>query len=403
MKVGVFLGDEPLVSGGAYTFENEILQSLINFSAVTNHSFVIFTNANKSLENTLYPNISVISLNPIFKIKVISKFWGTAIGILKKLRYPKSQFRIVNPLEPLILKSGVEIVWNLTPLCATLEIPYITIVWDLQHRLQPYFPEVSRDGEWDHRERVYGMRLRRAAVIITGTAVGKAEIERFYQVSSDRIKILPYPTPRFALEAPPDNNKQEVLAKYKIPEGYLFYPAQFWPHKNHVGLLRAIQLLREQYNLVFPIVFVGSDQQNQEYIQNLVAQFDLSQQVYFLGFVPQEDLIMLYRYAFALTFVTFFGPDNLPPLEAFALGCPVVASNVSGAEEQLENAALLVDPKDPMQIAAAIKSLHDDPVLRNTIVQRGLERSSRFTGKDFVKGIFAILDEFEPIRRCWDR
>ncbi|MFM6269445.1 MAG: glycosyltransferase, partial [Dolichospermum sp.] len=53
----------------------------------------------------------------------------------------------------------------------------------------------------------------------------------------------------------------------------------------------------------------------------------------------------LYINAFSLAFMSFFGPDNLPPLEAMALGCPVIASKVSGSEEQLGNNALLVNPK----------------------------------------------------------
>ncbi len=240
----------------------------------------------------------------------------------------------------------------------------------------------------------------RAAAVITGTEAGKAEIEYFYQVPKERIKILPHPTPAFALNASADDGKQ-VLIKYSIPENYLFYPAQFWPHKNHAGLLQAVRLLRDKYQLVFPVVFVGSDKGNQSYIRQRVAELGLSAQVHFLGFVPQEDLISLYRKAFALTYLTFFGPENLPPLEAFALGCPVVASQVPGAQEQFGNAALLVDPKDPEQIALAIKSLYEDHTLRHTLIQRGLERALKWTGEDYVKGVFSILDEFEPIRCCW--
>jgi glycosyltransferase involved in cell wall biosynthesis len=111
----------------------------------------------------------------------------------------------------------------------------------------------------------------------------------------------------------------------------------------------------------------------------------------------------LYRNALALTYVTFFGPENLPPLEAFALGCPVIASNVSGAQEQLGDAAMLVDPKDEEQIANAIKLVHDDLHVRRTLVERGIHRASKWTGEDFVRSVFSILDEFEPIRRCWGR
>jgi len=125
--------------------------------------------------------------------------------------------------------------------------------------------------------------------------------------------------------------------------------------------------------------------------------------VHFLGFVPHDEFVWLYRHALALVYVTLCGPENMPPLEAFALGCPVVASRVAGAEEQLGNAALLVDPKSPKHVAEAIKAVHDDAELRHLLTQRGRERAPKWRGQDFVRGVFSVLDEFEPIRRCWGR
>jgi len=100
--------------------------------------------------------------------------------------------------------------------------------------------------------------------------------------------------------------------------------------------------------------------------------------------------------------VSYFGPENLPPLEAFALGCPVIAANVSGATEQLGDAALLVDPSRPETIADAIQSVNTDPAMREKLVTRGRVRAQSWTAADFVRGVFSILDEFEMVRRCWD-
>ena len=77
----------------------------------------------------------------------------------------------------------------------------------------------------------------------------------------------------------------------------------------------------------------------------------------------------------------------------------MIASNVQGAAEQLGDAAVLVDPKDPKEIALAVKELHDDVTWRQTLIQRGLERARRFTAEDFVNGILAILNDFEGVGR----
>ena len=392
MRVGLIFREGKPELGGGYTFSREIFQSILNFCSTSSHTFVIFSTKHH-IDSSLFvsSHLQHISLHPTPKTRFQYKFTEYQNAVLKKLRDPRVKFKIEDWYPNFILNSlqsnGIDIIWELGLDCLTMEVPYITTVWDLQHRLQSYFPEVSVKGEWDNREKPFATKFRRSAFIFTGTEVGKAEIEKFYQVPAERIKVLPLPTPQFALDTPPEDGKQ-IFKKYNLPEGYLFYPAQFWSHKNHAGLLLAVKWLKDKYELVFPVVLSGSDKGNKEYIRQMADELNLCQQVHFLGFVPQEDLISLYRNAFALTFVTFFGPDNLPPLEAFALGCPVVASKVSGAEEQLGDAALLVDPKDPQQIALAIKSLWDDLTLRQTLVQRGLERATKWTGKDYVKGVF---------------
>jgi glycosyltransferase involved in cell wall biosynthesis len=187
----------------------------------------------------------------------------------------------------------------------------------------------------------------------------------------------------------------------RVVEGdYLFYPAQFWPHKNHVNLLHALRLLRDR-GLDLSLALTGSDKGNLPFIRDTAARLGLTPHVRWLGFVTNDQLISLYRHAAALTYVTFFGPENLPPLEAFAAGCPVVASDVAGAREQLADAALLVDPRRPEEIAAAVERLRADPTLRAALIERGFERARRSTPAGFVAAVIAWLDDFEGVRRNW--
>jgi glycosyltransferase involved in cell wall biosynthesis len=137
------------------------------------------------------------------------------------------------------------------------------------------------------------------------------------------------------------------------------------------------------------------------HIKEMVEELDLSNQVHFLGFVPQCDMPDLYQNAFALSYTSFFGPDNLPPLEAMSFGCPVIAAAVSGAEEQLGDAALLVDPKQPEEIAGAIKSLYEDSSLRQRLIDNGLIRANQWTVNDYVQEIITAIDDIEAIRRTW--
>jgi glycosyltransferase involved in cell wall biosynthesis len=408
MRVALFLkrGLET-DAGGTYSFERDLLIALNQFESNSQHTFFVFGWSKEApreiLNSQRIKYIYFLSLAHSTR-KIYHKI--PKIGISKKLRsIGKKVFDLKfeeNNILKTLQKNEIDITWNWGVNCPVHDIPYITTVWDLQHRLQPYFPEIA--PKWDEEESFYRETLGKASYIITGTNVGKAEVENFYQVPSNRIKVLPFATPHFSLNAQ-FKEKSEIFLKYNlstfIADEYLFYPASFLTHKNHANLLLSVKYLKDEFDINFSIVFGGADYGNLEYIMSLSDKLGLENQTFFLGFIPQEDLASFYRHAFALTFVSLHGPDNLPPLEAFAIGCPVVASNVSGAEEQLGDAALLVNAKDPKQIALAIKSLVDDRNLRQMLIQRGLSRALQWTGQDYIEGICSILDEFASIRRCW--
>src|SRR5439155_4907404 len=141
--------------------------------------------------------------------------------------------------------SNIDLVWFLHPGYLPVPVPYLATVWDLQHRRQPFFPEVSTTGwTWEARELAYRSSLPRAARIITGTEAGKDEIIAFYGVSPDNIVVVPMPVAQAGLPED-DGNRIDVRAKYGLRREFLFYPAQFWPHKNHVNLLLALDLLKK--------------------------------------------------------------------------------------------------------------------------------------------------------------
>lgn len=385
MRVGVLSPIAPEGIGGGYTFEQEIFQRLLELAPGSKHELVIFENFRGSKTGNRSPNFKYVPLT-----RPLSDYL-----VLRKRRFPWEHKWIDNILR----REKIEFFLNTTFEAVTLSIPFLAIVWDLQHRLQPFFPEVSANGTWERREHFYSQVLQRAAFIIVGTEAGKKEVQRFYGVPDKKIRMLPHPTPAFALEEPATNH--ELLAKYNLPRDYVFYPAQFWSHKNHAAILRAIEHLKRVENWRLPVVFTGSDQGNESSVRQLVEQMQISDQVFFLGHVRRQTLQALYQNALALCYVSFFGPENLPPLEAFGLGCPVIAADVPGASEQLGDAAIRVNPASELEIAQALQLLSRDKAKREELIRRGKERARRFTGRDFAKGLFSLLDEFEPVRRCW--
>jgi glycosyltransferase involved in cell wall biosynthesis len=224
---------------------------------------------------------------------------------------------------------------------------------------------------------------------------------RYFRVEPERLLCLAHPTPAFAQEAalrdPVPRARVDALG---VGSRYLFYPAQFWAHKNHATLLEAVAVLSRDGGEPYELALVGSDKGQLDHAVSVARTAGVSELVHFLGFVETEDVVALYQHAHALTYVSFFGPENLPPLEAFALSCPVVAVDIPGAREQLGDAALLVPPVDATALAGAVRQL-EDPLLRARQVERGGLRAARFTPEGYVQGVIGFLDDFELTRRCW--
>lgn len=372
MKIGLYLYTYDPKLGGGYTFVDSIVNAL---SAIKSHHEVLCFHYG--------------SENPAS---------SASVRWVRLTNTPGKQTD--RPLNDAVLRHGIELVWFITvPIYETVDVPYIFTVWDLMHRAHPCFPEVGVFGgwPWDKREQFYQYILPRAAYVITGNEAGKKDVINYYKISADRVKTLPLPTPDFALR--PIDARAPSGFESRAP--FLFYPAQFWPHKNHVALLLALKILVERDQMNFSIVLTGADKGNMKFVQQTARDLGLDDRVHVLGFVSREELIYLYQNAFALAYPSFFGPDNIPPLEAFALGCPVIAAKVPGAEEQMGDAALFFDPNSEAQLAAKIKELHSQPGVRETLIQRGQARASQWTAKDYVLKIFQIAEEFQSIRRNW--
>jgi glycosyltransferase involved in cell wall biosynthesis len=297
---------------------------------------------------------------------------------------------------------GIDLMWFVSTHYSQVDIPYLCTVFDLEHRRHPFFPEVGAPEYWKATERRYQTMIPRAAYVISGTEAGKRQIVDFYRAEPERVRVVPFPVAPFALR-----QAKEVPANSgNKPAGgrpYLFYPAQFWPHKNHVALLHALKLLKTKYRIDLDLICCGSDKGDLAHVRDTARSLGLENQVHFLGFVPQEELHALYRDAFALVYPSLFGPDNLPPLEAFAIGCPVIAARVAGATEQFADAALLVDPLRDEDIAQAVVRLHEDGGFRRDLIARGKDRIPGLTAQCYVREVVALFDEFEYYRRCWGR
>jgi len=192
-----------------------------------------------------------------------------------------------------------------------------------------------------------------------------------------------------------------VPEKYNLEVPYVFYPAQFWAHKNHVYLLEGLRALEERYDLRVGAIFSGVDQGNLAYIKSYVRNRNLEDRIRFVGFVDNEEIPELYRQSLALVMPSYFGPTNLPPLEAFELGVPVLYSDKAGLREQVGSSALLMDLNDAYSMADHLKNLIDDSQFRMRLVEAGRERLKYYESIDRIEVLMRVLENFRWRRMTW--
>lgn len=268
-------------------------------------------------------------------------------------------------------------------------IPTMIPIFDLMHRYDDRFPELTSEYQW--RERLYRHQCQIAEIILADSKVGKQHIVESYgelrKNLDKRVKVLPFIPPDYIYLA------KECPVKEPLFDKFFFYPAQFWTHKNHKNLVLAALELKKK-GVPVKLIFVGSEQNNKESILKLIDQKGMMEDIRILGYVSNEEMIYLYRHARAMIMPTCLGPTNIPQLEAFELGCPVATSRIYGIPEQVGDAALLFDPDSVEEIASCMERLWTEDALCAQLVQKGKERAEKWGQKQFNERFGEILDTF---------
>jgi glycosyltransferase involved in cell wall biosynthesis len=343
MKIGIFVSGLDQKAGGAFSISHQILRFLSENKIDIGHDLVLITESpfeTSKLQNLVIPGIWRRRLsNLVFGLRTIIRCRGKFVSI------DFNQIR-AHSLSDFLKQADVSVVWAVQPLSGPLSIPYVTTSWDIAHRISPFFPEFSSEsnGEWLRREKSTLQTLQRAMGVVVGTQTGAEEVVVAYGINRSRTWVVPFFAPSYHFEKNSVNrNSDQIL-----------YPAHFWPHKNHRTLILALAEVVRTTSLKPKLVLVGSDKGSMSVIRKLVTELDLDDFVQFTGFVSDLELINLYLSSKFMIYPSLIGPDNLPPLEALAYGCPISVSDIPGAREQLEESSTYFDPRSIEAIANQI-------------------------------------------------
>ncbi len=267
-------------------------------------------------------------------------------------------------------------------LCADLiHFPYQSIIrcslpmifnpHDLQHR---HYPQFFTEDELIWRETVYPVGCRSAQAVVVASQWAKDDVVRQYGIAPEKIHVIPMGAPTEMYETVTEKTLVDVQQRFQLPQTFALYPAQTWAHKNHIRLLKAIQLLRDRHGLTVNLVCTGRQNEFWSTIEKHIRKLRLENQVRFLGFVRPSELRAIYHLAQFVVYPSLFEGAGFPVVEAFREGKAVACSTATSLPEYGGGAVLLFDPASVTSIAEAVRRMATDAELRTALRQRGSER-----------------------------
>jgi glycosyltransferase involved in cell wall biosynthesis len=221
---------------------------------------------------------------------------------------------------------------------------------------------------------------KKASHIITISESSRRDINRLLSVSLDRITVT-YPGVSPLFKQIEFKEVQQTLLRYQIPSPYILSVCTLEPRKNLVRVLEAFTHLKLKYKIPHYLVLVGKRGWLENSIFDTVRRLQLSDFVYFTGYVKDIDLPSIYTGADLFVYPSLYEGFGLPVVEAMSCGTPVITSGVSSLPEVAADAALLVDPKDVSDIASAMMSILDSTQLSISLREKGFERAKLFDWK----------------------
>lgn len=360
MKLGIALVTKPY-AGGAFTYAAFMLEAISKKGEIISEVKAFYTDALWEKYLQRYANI--------YGEQLLGDYFDN-IDILNR-----------SGCDVLLISDQLN--W-----CRDISIPTITPIHDLMHIYEKGkgFPEIEDGDCYINRQWLYSDIYSYSAGILTDSELGRKQVlDQYGRTKEDRVYSLPFSVP-FYLNESYGNGKSHVSGKY------MFYPAQFWKHKNHEILVRAIVKLKKK-GIHVKFVFVGSDKGNLDNIKALISDEGVEDNIEILGFVPDSDMYMLYKNARAMVMPSIFGPTNIPPLEAMYMGCPVAVSNRYAMPEQVGDAGLTFDPYDIEEIADMLEKLWCDDDLCVQLSMKGKRQIEKFSIDVFSARLLSYIED----------
>jgi glycosyltransferase involved in cell wall biosynthesis len=388
-RIGVDLtGLIPGGIGGSETYVRGLIDELQLLDSP--HDFYLFVSPQSQLR-CHNPRFQLV-VNPVEQVR--GRHAGSIVGRFQQKFTGRPLLRTLEDGWQRSMVSEYRLdVW-FAPLTALtpqlLGCPTVITVHDLQHEAMPPF---FSGQERARRSRVYPTSCHSASRIIAISEFVERELNEYFGISQEKVDVVAHGKQAlFSSGSETPGNVADLLSSYRIRKPFCFYPANTYPHKNHVRLLNAFRKIHEQGDNELQLVLTGASQWGESAVASAATDLIAADRVVKLGHIPFEHLPILYQHAEFMVFPSLYEGFGIPLLEAMQSECPVLTTRCGSIPEVAGDAALFVDGEDESSIAAGILRLHQDADLRATLVERGRQQAEKFSYRRCAEQTLATLE-----------
>jgi len=254
--------------------------------------------------------------------------------------------------------------------------PYILTIHDVSYK---YIPEMI---SFKNRFSIFlqlKLNAKRSKKIIAVSESSKKDIIKFFNVNEDKIDVIYEGVDESFRNKVDENKRKTIINKYELPKKFILYVGTYLPHKNLETLLCAFHSLKTNTDIKHKLVLAGKKGKNYSVIAKLISDFNLEKDVLRLGFIPDDDLPVIYNLSELFVFPSLYEGFGLPILEAMSCGVPVLASASSCLPEIGGDAAEYFRPKDIEALGKKIFKIIKNSNLKVELREKGFQRAKLFS------------------------
>ena len=350
MKIGfLFLVSQH--NGGVYQYSLSLLKSLTLNKSVS--EITVYTR-DKSFE---FPGVKIKIINSYNFLFFFSLFLSV-FHIYPKILFKKSELVVSPTYSPLLFLSSCKFVFTL-------------------HDLQElHFPENFSRQVLVWRGYIYKKLSKLTEFIITESSYVKTDIINYLNFNSNRVIVAESP-PIFDYEKV---DEAMVKSKYKIIDGfdYIFFPAQFWKHKNHKRVINAFSNIIKKHRNT-KLIITGRKSREYENIIEQINELSITENMLHLENIDQKDMPYFFKHSILTIAPTLHESISIPVFEAFYFKSPVCASEILAIKDQVSNAGLQFDPTNEESIYKSLDEMLSNNDLRKKFKSKGKKRLEYFS------------------------